>query len=132
MLRALTILPALALLAAAPLLAHSDSPAPLSEKAQKALAGRTAGKPVNCVQLNRIGSSTIVDETAIIYKQSSSLWYVNQPDQGSCNLLRPRRTLMTRTSSSQLCGNDLVSVADLSSGITYGACGLGKFVAYRK
>ena len=63
--RAPMILPALALLAAAPLLAYSDTPAPLSAKARKALAGRTAGEPVDCVQLSRIGSTEIVDETAV-------------------------------------------------------------------
>ncbi len=128
----LKLLPALALLAATPLLAWSDTPAPLSEKAQKELAGRTAGKPVNCIQLNRIGPTKIVDQTAIIYKQSPRLWYVNQPDDGHCALLRPRRTLITSTPTSQLCGNDLVTIADPSSPITYGACGLGKFVPYTK
>ena len=128
----LKLLPILALLAATPLLAHSDSPAPLSEKAQKALAGRTADKPVNCVQLNLMGASTIVDETAIIYKQSSKLWYFNQPDGGRCNLLKPRRILITSTPSSQLCGNDLVTIAESGSPISFGACGLGKFTPYRK
>jgi hypothetical protein len=128
----LKLLPAFALLAATPLLAHSDTPAPLSDKAKKELAGRTAGKPVSCIQLNRIGATRIVDATAVIYKQSSRLWYVNQPDDGHCALLRPRRTLITRTTTSQLCGNDLVMIADPSSPITYGSCGLGKFVPYTK
>lgn len=130
--RAFTILPAFVLLVAAPLPAYSNSPAPLSRKAQKELAGRTAGKPVACVRLNRIGSTRIVDETAVIYKQSSRLWYVNQPDGGRCALLKPRRTLITRTSSGQLCGNDLVTIAEPGSPITYGACGLGQFVPYTK
>ena len=128
----LKLLPFLALLAATPLLARSDSPAPLSEKAQKVLAGHTAGKPVRCIQLNRIGPTTIVDETAIIYKQSSRLWYVNQPDDGRCSLLKPRRMLITSTPTSQLCGNDMVTIADPSSPITYGSCGLGRFVPYTK
>jgi len=126
------LLSVLALLGATPLLAYSDAPAPLSAKAQQQLAGRTAGKPVNCVQLSRIGATTIVDETAVIYKQSSRLWYVNQLDDGHCALLRPRRTLITSTSSGNLCGNDLVTIADPASPITYGACGLGKFVPYTK
>jgi hypothetical protein len=128
----LKLLPTFALLAATPLLAYSDSPAPLSEKAQKELAGRTAGKPVHCIQLNRIDGTKIVDQTAIIYKHSSRLWYVNQPNDGHCALLRPRRTLITTTQTSQLCGNDLVTIADPSSPITYGACGLGKFTPYTK
>lgn len=133
MLRLCTIFPAAALLAAAPLHAgEADKPVSLSAKAQKELAGRTPGKPVACVPLNRLGATRIVDETAIIYKQSPRLWYVNQPDDGHCTLLRPNRTLITRTSSSQLCSNDLVTIADPGSPITYGACGLGPFIPYTK
>lgn len=130
--RAVPILSAVALLVATPLLAYSDTPAPLSEKALKELTGRTPGTPVNCVQLSRIGSTKIVDETAVIYKQSSRLWYVNQLDDGHCAGLKPNRALITRTTSSQLCGNDLVTIALPNSPITYGACGLGKFVPYTK
>ena len=107
--------------------AYFDAASPL-----KILEYTAAGKPVACVRLNRIGSTRIVDETAVIYKQSSRLWYVNQPDGGRCALLKPRRTLITRTSSGQLCGNDLVTIAEPGSPITYGACGLGQFVPYTK
>lgn len=114
------------------LLAASDAPAPLSEKALKALAGRTAGEPVSCISLVRARQSTIIDATAIIYKESPKLWYVNQPDNGRCSQLNPNRILITRTSGSQLCGNDIVTIAESGSPITYGACGLGPFVPYRK
>ncbi|QTH20461.1 hypothetical protein HRJ34_19270 [Rhizorhabdus wittichii] len=114
------------------LLAASDAPQPLSAKAQKELAGRTAGAPVSCVQLRRIQATRIVDETAIIYKESSRRWYVNQPDGGRCALLRPNRVLITHSNTSQLCGNDLVTIAEPTSPITYGACGLGEFVPYTK
>lgn len=127
--RARSLLPLIALPL---LLAASDAPAPLSPKALKELAGRTAGAPQSCVQLRRIRSTVIVDETAVIYKESPRLWYVNQPDGGRCSLLRPNRVLITRTTTSQLCGNDLVTIAEQVSPITYGACGLGKFVPYTK
>ena len=128
-----SLLPIVALLALPlTLAAAADAPAPLSAKAHKELAGRTAGAPVSCVQLSRLQSTRIVDATAIIYKQSSRLWYVNQPDNGRCPLLRPNRVLITSTPSGQLCGNDLVTIAEASSPITYGACGLGQFVPYTK
>ncbi|KKC26509.1 hypothetical protein WP12_08465 [Sphingomonas sp. SRS2] len=115
-----------------PFLAATDAPAPLSPKAQKELAGRTAGAPVSCVQLRQIGATRIVDATAIIYKQSPRLWYVNQPDNGRCDLLRPNRMLITASSSGQLCGKDLVTIAEANPPITYGACGLGQFIPYTK
>lgn len=129
MLRVRSLLPLLALPL---LLAASDAPAPLSAKAVKQLAGRTAGDPVSCIQLTRIRSSEIVDATAVIYKESARRWYVNQPDGGRCNGLDPRRILITRTPSSQLCGNDLITIAEADSPITYGACGLGKFTPYTR
>jgi len=76
--------------------ATADRPmTPLSAKAEKALAGRTPGKPVSCLSLPTINSSTIVDDTAIIYKVSNRPWYVNRPDNGSCQALHPNRTLVT-------------------------------------
>jgi hypothetical protein len=127
------LLPALALLAATPLLARADSPAPLSEKAQKALAGRTAGPSTACIQLSQIISTEIVDKTAVIYKRSSRLWYVNQPNDGDCTMLNRNRMLITHTTTPQLCGNDLVTIAESGSpALTYGACSLGRFVPYTK
>ncbi len=127
--RARSLLPLLALPL---LLAASDAPAPLSTRAQKALEGRTAGEPVACISLTRARQSSIIDATAIIYKESAKLWYVNQPDNGRCGQLNPNRILITRTSGTQLCGNDIVTIAEAGSPITYGACGLGRFVPYRK
>ncbi|KQX25368.1 MULTISPECIES: DUF6491 family protein [unclassified Sphingomonas] len=122
----------LPLLALPLLLAASDGPAPLSDKAMKELAGRTAGAPVSCVTMRRIQSTRIVDETAVIYKESSRRWYVNQLDRGRCALLQPNRVLITQRTTGQLCGNDLVTIAEQTSPITYGACGLGEFVPYTK
>lgn len=124
--------PLLPLLALPLLLAASDAPSPLSAKAVKELAGRTAGDPVSCIQLTRIRSSEIVDATAVIYKESPRRWYVNQPDDGRCSPLNPNRILITRVNGSQLCGNDLITIAEAGSPITYGACGLGKFVPYTR
>jgi hypothetical protein len=114
--------------------AAADRPEPpLSAKALKLLEGRTAGKPVNCLSLPRIGSSTIVDQTAIIYKVSNKLWYVNRPSGGSCSALLPDRTLVTHLSMNQLCDLDIVHVVDLQGpAMEYGSCGLGKFVPYGK
>lgn len=122
----------LLLLALPALLAAQDAPAPLSDKAKGELAGRTAGDPLSCVPIRNLRSTRIVDESAIIYKVSSRLWYVNQPDRGHCALLRPNRVIVTRTQSSQLCTNDLVMIAEQNAPVTYGACGLGSFIPYTR
>ena len=54
MVRARSLL--LPLLALPMLLAASDAPTPLSARALKQLAGRSAGEPVSCIQLTRIRS----------------------------------------------------------------------------
>jgi len=114
--------------------AAADRPEPpLSAKAAKLLEGRMAGKPVNCLSLPRVSSSTIVDQTAIIYKVSNRLWYVNRPDGGSCPALQPQRTLVTHLTMSELCDLDIVRVVDMQGpAMEYGSCGLGKFVPYTK
>jgi hypothetical protein len=102
-----------------------------SPKLREALAGRTAGPPTSCINLRDIRSSRIIDESAIIYEMSSRLWYVNMPD-GGCPGLHPNRALVSRTPSTSLCRGDIVRIIDPPSPMTFGACGLGKFVPYTK
>ncbi len=117
------------LLLAAPALAQEPA-APLSPKLQTALRGRIAGTPVDCINLPRIRSSTIIDKTAIIYKESPRRWYVNRPAAG-CPL-DPKRALVTRIPSTRLCRMDLVGIVDLPLHFNYGACALGDFVPYTR
>src|ERR1700740_2285994 len=44
----------------------------------KMLAGRGAGKPVNCLMLTDTHDSTVIDKTAIVYRVGRVL-YVNRP-----------------------------------------------------
>ena len=96
----------------------------------KALAGRVAGKPVDCIQLQRIQSSEIFERTAILYK-SGSTWYVNRPDSGG-NFLDRDDVLVTDTHSSNLCSIDIVRLLDSGSHFPSGSLGPGKFVPYTK
>ena len=93
----------------------------------KALAGRTAGKPTSCIQQNFIDSTDIYDG-AILYRMITGPDYLNRPEQ--CSQLRPGRGLVTRTPSTSICGGDIVQIVDFSSHFNYGSCGLGDFVPY--
>lgn len=97
---------------------------------EKALAGRVAGKPVDCIQLRQIQSSEIFERTAILYK-SGSTWYVNRPASGA-NFLDRNDVLVTDTHSSNLCSIDIVRLLDSGSHFPSGSLGLGKFVPYAK
>ncbi|MBD8545972.1 hypothetical protein [Sphingomonas sp. CFBP 8760] len=107
--------------------AHRDTP---DVQLQKALEGRVAGKPVNCISLSSTNSSRIIDGKAIIYRVGGRL-YVNEPRSGAASL-RDDDILVTRTFSSQLCSVDMVRLIDRGSRFPRGFVSLGQFVPYTK
>lgn len=111
-----------------------SQPEPRSVKAQatydKLLAGKTAGRPANCLPLLRSHDMVVIDDNTILYRDGRTT-YVNQP-LGSCNLLsRGSYALVTRSFGSQLCRGDIANVVDASTGVTVGSCALGDFVPYK-
>lgn len=123
----------LPLLAASMLLSASAQAAPrLTPDAQldKALQGRVAGRPVDCISLRQVRSSTIIDDTAILYDTGSTI-YVNRPTSGAESLNRSD-VLVTRLFSDRLCSIDTVQLYDSASRFTTGSVFLGDFVPYRK
>lgn len=107
--------------------AHRDNP---DIQLQKALAGRVAGKPTNCILMSGVNSTQIIDGKAIIYRDGSRL-YVNVPRSGA-DTLRDDDILVTRTFGSQLCSIDMVRLIDRSSRFPRGFVSLGQFVPYTK
>ena len=91
-----------------------------------------SGPPVSCVNQRDLQGNRSAGEGAIIFqgRTSNTLW-VNRP-AGGCPLLNSGRALITRTPSTRLCRGDIASVVDLTSGMHYGACGLGDFTPYRR
>jgi hypothetical protein len=98
---------------------------------EKALAGKVAGKPQGCITLGRNLSSQIIDETAIIYRESASRVFVNKPVAG-CSSLRSGNTIVTRTPIGRLCSGDIARIVDLQTRFEGGACILGEFVPYTR
>lgn len=97
----------------------------------KAVAGRTAGKPVDCILLRNIRSSRIIDGTAIVYEMNNGVFYVNRPRSGA-ESLNWTNVLVTDTHSSQLCSIDTVKLYDTGVRMTTGWVGLGDYVPYTK
>lgn len=98
-------------------------------KLAKALEGRVAGEPVNCVNLRGIRSSKIIDGTAIIYDAGGTL-YVNRPESGAA-FLDNWDVLVTKTHSSRLCDIDVVYLYDSGTRMQSGSVMLGEFIPYR-
>jgi hypothetical protein len=110
--------------------AHPSDNSRAEAKLAKALEGRVAGTPVDCIQLRDIQSSQIIDGTAILYDTGTTL-YLNRPASGA-SWLNDDDVLVTDTHSSQLCSIDIVRLIDRASRMPNGSVGLGKFIPYTK
>lgn len=110
----------------------SAQAAPRDPQAQldRVTEGRVAGEPVDCIDLQRVRSSRIIDNTAIIYDTGSTV-YVNRPRAGADSLDR-WDTMVTRSFSSRLCSVDTVRMVDPTSHMLTGVVFLGEFVPYRR
>ena len=100
------------------------------EQLAKLLEGRVAGEPSDCINLPSVDSSQIIDKTAIVYRNGSTLW-VNKPRSGA-DSLNDDDVLVTKTTGSQLCSIDTVQLHDRSTHFWRGFVSLGEFVPYRK
>ena len=111
------ILTGFALLPAASVAAGSDN-------------SQTAAPPVEtgiqCVPLRMIERTKIVDDSTILFEMKSGKVYRNNLRQ-SCNGLKRGDRFAYKTSSSQLCSMDIITVVR-SMGIAGPSCGLGDFV----
>src|SRR3982751_3846608 len=80
-------------LVAAPAAAVRRTP---EEQFARLIGGRTAGKPVSCINLGRAGSDSVkIPHTGIAYRQGST-WYVNRFN-GGCDELSDDTIIVTRT-----------------------------------
>jgi hypothetical protein len=100
-------------------------------KLAKALVGRVAGEPVDCLNLRDIRSSQIINRTAILYETRGGVVYVNRPDAGASSLT-DWDVMVTDTHSSQLCSIDVVHLYDSGLRMQTGVVFLGDFVPYKK
>lgn len=100
-----------------------------TQTVEQALAGRTAGKPVSCIQQQRIDSSQIFDSGVILYRMKGGPDYLNDPH---CPGLKQDRSIATRTPSTSLCSGDILHVFEPVSGMDYGSCPLNEFVPYAR
>ena len=100
-----------------------------AQQLDKLLAGREAGKPVNCINLMTSRDTQIIDKTAIVFG-SGNLIYVNytrDPKQ-----LDSDDVMVTKTTGSELCSLDVVRMHDRSGFWSKGFVGLSDFIPYRR
>ncbi len=97
---------------------------------ERALQGRVAGEPVNCINLRSVTSSQVIDRTAILYRVGSTI-YVNRPRAGAESLSNWDAQLQ-RPFNNRLCSIDTVTMIDPVNGFYRGNVFLGEFVPYRR
>lgn len=103
------------------------------EELAKALAGRVAGQPVDCINDFRSQvKMTVIDDNTLLFRDGRVV-YLQSPPGGCANISNKTNALTTRRSSSnQLCAGDINQVVQPSSGIFRGSCAFGQFVPYKK
>jgi hypothetical protein len=113
----------------AALAACAAPPAVPSDYTRTELAGRTAGAPQRCVNIQQNESLRIVGPNAFLYGAGRTVW-LNVPP-GDCRGLRDSDVLVTEPLG-QYCRGDLVRSIDRYSKIPGPTCRLGDFIPYTR
>ena len=99
---------------------------------RQALAGKIAGKPVDCLQSTNSGNMQIIDDNTILFHDGRRT-YVQAPRGGCSPLGSGHYTLVTKSFGGMgLCRGDIARVVDLPNGMTVGSCSLDSFIPYEK
>jgi len=106
-----------------------------SERAQQrlaeALAGRTAGEPVDCVANHQLDNPQIIDNRTLLYRESGQrIWRNDLPD--ACPSLRPDSIIIVKLYGSNLCRNDMIQPVERGARIPGAMCRLGRFTPYER
>ena len=89
-------------------------------------AARPDGKPISCIPLTQIQQSRVRDDQTIDFYMGGKKVYRNTLPN-SCPQLGFEKRFAYKTSLSQLCSTDIITVL-VEPGISRGAsCGLGQF-----
>ena len=120
------------LLVAAALAGCSTAPEQRSVSAEnqlrRALDGKVAQRPVDCLPSFPTSDMTVIDNRTILFREGRTV-YRNDLNGGTCSGLGFGNTLVTKQHG-RLCRGDFAQVVNLSTGTTVGSCVIGEFVPY--
>jgi hypothetical protein len=116
--------------------AGMSSPQPRSLRAEnelhRALDGKVAGRPIDCLQSRTSGDMQIIDDNTILFREGRRI-YVQAPRGGCAPLGSGTYTLVTHSYGGMgLCRGDIVRVFDLQGGFEVGSCSLNEFVPFER
>jgi len=99
------------------------------QKLTNALAGRSAGPPVDCI--NERSRMQIIDDTTILFRDRGVV-YVQQPRGGCHGLSNSMSLIRDSFGTTRICRGDINQIVDVRTGFGTGACTYDNFVPYRK
>ncbi|MEO6249042.1 MAG: hypothetical protein ABIO85_10775 [Sphingomicrobium sp.] len=113
---------------------YADQPAYRSANNEadfrKALAGKTPGRPVDCLSSSRSNDMQVIDDNTILFREGRTT-FVQSPRGGCSPLGSGHYTLVTQSYGGMgLCRGDIARVVDLQNGFTVGSCALDSFVPF--
>jgi hypothetical protein len=114
---------------AASVVAQQSADPESTQKLAKALAGRTAGQPVNCI--NERSKMQIIDDGTILFRDRGII-YVQQPRGGCYGLTSGMSLIRPAYGTTRICSGDINNIVDLRTGFGTGACSYSEFIPYRK
>ena len=98
----------------------------------KALAGRVAGKPLNCIPNYRATDMQIIDDYTLVFKDGRTV-YLQTPRGGCPGINNHSNILVNRPmGTTQLCSGDINHLIDPSTGMAGGSCVFSDFIPYTK
>ncbi len=113
----------------------ASSPKPLTEKQanrlDKALKGKVAGEPVNCITNFRSTSFTRISDDILLYRVSGRLVYQNRLRNSCPGMARDDDIIVMRVYGSRNCKGDIFTLVDRTGGFSGASCTLGQFTPYR-
>lgn len=99
-------------------------------KLEKMLEGRVAGEPRRCIRTFGSRGMTVIDHTAIVYRDGRTLW-VNRTSRPE-SIDDDDILIIRKFDASSLCRTDHITTADRFGGHFTGVIFLEDFVPYRK
>lgn len=116
---------------AAPVTPLAAAPQTGEAKLARLTSGRTAGKPIDCINTGpSTNDSEKLPKIGIAYRQGST-WYVSR-FEGGCPQLSDDTIVVTRLHSSQLCRGDIAELRMAGPMMPEGSCVFGAFTPYTR
>lgn len=109
--------------------AELDAPSP---ELAKAIEGRVAGTPTDCIDSHRLMGPDRVDQRHLVYRQNGRRLWVNTLRDRCQPLLGDNILVFDNQFGTQLCTQDRFQVQGRNGGFSAAYCFLGKFTPYDK